>query len=377
MYFGNVSDFFFKNKDWLLKQPKFGMNQMGNKNIVKIGNKLYKINDITGALEIIKNEPNIKKDKTFYNNKKRFNSENKKLEILPEINDKNLDFTSQNIKKSENRLHSLENPLVSIFEETKKNNFAIDYLKTDSEDEEYNKANEFDLKSRLNNYRNKANKTISGPSFRYSHFNSHQNKKFSLFLNTSSCFAKSDINHTYNKEKDRIFVKNRTLNFNNNKIKIKKNIPIKFNLLSEFNDTSEKNIYAYNDKNNYIKNMETIPTNKDFKKNLTENELIKRMFPNEESLKVKESDNKVIANIKNQVYEIKLYDDLRKKYNFYNVKSKSCNKKISKIKIKNIVNLFNDGYKQNSGSLHRKLYFKHINRQKKNDDVFLGLNEIN
>ena len=128
----------------------------------------------------------------------------------------------------------------------------------------------------------------------------------------------------------------------------------------------KKNIYAYNDKNNYIKNMETIPTNKDFKKNLTENELIKRMFPNEESLKVKESDNEVIANIKNQVYEIKLYDDLRKKYNFYNVKRKSCNKKISKIKIKNIVNLFNDGYKQNSGSLHRKLYFKHINRQKKN-----------
>ena len=376
MYYGNVSDFFFKNKDWLLKQPKFHMSKMNNKNIVKIGGKYYKLDDTTGALEMIKNDTFTQKNKSIYNynNKKYFDSEKKNLKILPGINNKIVDSTSQSIKTSENRLQSKYHPLVSIFEENKGNNLVIDHLDIESDNENNNKANEFDLKSRLTNYMNQ-NNNIPNKNLISSHFG-HKNKKSSLFLNTSNYFTKTEPSHTNNKEIDRSMIKNKSLNLIKNKIKDKnkKYTSMKFNLTKEWVD---KNIFGYKDNNdNHIKNNnDNYSKNKDIPKNLTETELILRMFPNEEALEVKKSDNKVMANLKDKIFEYNLYDNLRKKYKFYHEKNKSCNNKIPKIKIKNMIFLFKDGYKQNSGALHRKLYFEYVNKQKKNDDVFLGLDK--
>ena len=52
MYFGNVSDFFYKNKGWLFKQPKITLED--NNNVIKIGKQYYFLNVSTGKFSLIK-----------------------------------------------------------------------------------------------------------------------------------------------------------------------------------------------------------------------------------------------------------------------------------------------------------------------------------
>ena len=59
MYIGNVSDFFYKSKDWLMNQPKVVKDNKFQ--FFKVGGKLFKFNILTGLLsEVNKNDnPNV------------------------------------------------------------------------------------------------------------------------------------------------------------------------------------------------------------------------------------------------------------------------------------------------------------------------------
>ena len=53
MYFGNVSNFFYKSKRWLVKQPKISLVENSD-NVIKIGKQYYFLNASTGKFSLIK-----------------------------------------------------------------------------------------------------------------------------------------------------------------------------------------------------------------------------------------------------------------------------------------------------------------------------------
>ena len=70
MYVGNLSNFFFKEKSWLSKQPKFSIdsNKVNINNILKIKNQYYTFDTMTGKLKKINS--NKISHKTFKENYK-------------------------------------------------------------------------------------------------------------------------------------------------------------------------------------------------------------------------------------------------------------------------------------------------------------------
>ena len=54
MYIGNLSNFFYKDKEWLYKQPKFSVEENKLNNIFKIGKEYYTLNSKTGKFQLIK-----------------------------------------------------------------------------------------------------------------------------------------------------------------------------------------------------------------------------------------------------------------------------------------------------------------------------------
>ena len=91
MYFGNVRDFFYKNKNWLITQPKFEMKKSNLTEYIKIQGKYYKMDLSTGKLEIIKNSLD-KKQKKF----------GKKI-ISKSSNQKVISLSTENRRKNDNK----------------------------------------------------------------------------------------------------------------------------------------------------------------------------------------------------------------------------------------------------------------------------------
>ena len=57
MYVGSVSDFFFKNKDWLISLPK--ITNENKFQVVKMGNKFFQLNIYTGDLQEMNQNNNL------------------------------------------------------------------------------------------------------------------------------------------------------------------------------------------------------------------------------------------------------------------------------------------------------------------------------
>lgn len=339
MYYGNVSDFFYKTKNWLSKQPKFTINKMDKQNIVKIGGKYYKLDNVTGALEIINDNETILKTR---------NNNSRKKKILPEItnSNNNTDFSIPN--KSNSRINTLNAPpIISIFQDN------------DNEDNEIDKKF---IKNRNNKLNNKLGKTCESFNPFYSNLIRNNNKK--KYLNTSNNdLTENSKSMEKIKKPFKLILQQKKNYYNSTKKKFHKNSENN----KKFSKKSKKKIISPRKEHNK-------KSKQDFLNNLTEDELIGRIFPNEESLKVNINDNHLMVKIKDKLYQERLFFNLRNKFNFYEEKnSKENNINIPQLKVKNIMNLCKFGYARNKEPVHRKMYFDYVKKQKKIDNELFGL----
>ena len=206
MYIGNLSDFFYKNKSWLLNQPKFSVeSNKKNNTIMKIGKKYYNLNSVTGKLELIKtNNISPKNISILFDTNNSISKENKKekKQYFPEIFnniEKKRNIKSQN-NKSEN---ANKNVINSLFQENNKNKSIDNINKT------YNffsfEKNESNLLNNSNTSRKEQTSTdnndiinklinIKNTNNKYNKsINTNHTRQSSLKLNTESKFKNEVI----------------------------------------------------------------------------------------------------------------------------------------------------------------------------------------
>ena len=103
-------------------------------------------------------------------------------------------------------------------------------------------------------------------------------------------------------------------------------------------------------------------------KDMKQADLSKVFFPNDKSLKIKNDDSWHLKTLKNQVYKDRIFNDLKKKYQFY---EDSYNKRedleIPKLNFKKEMLLNKNIIFPAKESIYHKIFFNYINKQKKKD----------
>ena len=146
MYVGNLSNFFYKDKNWLFKQPKFSIQDNPIHNIIKIGKNYYTSDNLSGKLELIKsntisqiiNEQNNEKENNDFfpkilGNIKKNNSYNTNSETNYEKNSSNNQILSicSNIKEERSQskdinVTKIENKLLNNSSANVDDNIIVD-----------------------------------------------------------------------------------------------------------------------------------------------------------------------------------------------------------------------------------------------------------
>lgn len=153
MYVGNVGGFFYKDKEWVTKQPK--ITKENKYNYIAMGGKIFKINIYSGELNVLSQKNN----KFLFLKTLKAKKNNKELDIKK--NKTNINLSIQN-KKENKSFSSIKKNIFDLFQKKNKKKF-------------YNKRNKssniktnFSLTTR--NYYNKTDKL----------FNIYLNKKYVL-----------------------------------------------------------------------------------------------------------------------------------------------------------------------------------------------------
>jgi hypothetical protein len=392
MYFGNVSNFFYKNKEWLQKQPKISLGENSN-NIIKIGKQYYSLNVSTGKFSLIKPIlSSIKMEPSSFE---------KKISILNKSQKENMkDFqrTFNHTKKTPNP--RMKNTMNTDF--NSKNNLTIkskisnSYSSCDDKNKSNEKTNIISSFDKSEKYLLK-NEEINNYIYRKITEESLKNKKrkskrnSSLKLKINSEFMNSIIPKI---ENDEIKSKLKFKKFENNKIK-QNNLLTKNNIkkLQEKKNNKEEfnsNITYVNCINNRPNLSKTLNNSNKYKKinykiktrkynikilstfsplDLNEKEFINKIFPNLESLDIYKDDSSYLRTIKDTLLKRRIYDDLNSKYKFYqDSNNKRDNNEIPIINFKKTMILNRKEIFPPKGPLHHILYFNHVNRQRQNDN---------
>ena len=395
MYFGNVSDFFYKNKQWLLKQPKISIGE-NNNNVIKIGKQYYFLNVSTGKFALIK--PKLTSIKI------EPSSVEKKINILKQNQKENMKY----LQRTFNHTRKTPNPRIKNNINTdlnSKNNLTIRTKISNSYSscEDKNKSNDntnilssFDKSEKyllkneeINNYIYREN---TEESIKIVKRKSKRNSSLKLKINPdliNSIIPKIENDEIKNKlrfkklEKDKI-KQNSLLSKKKNIIKLlEKNYKNK----EEFNS----NITYINCSSNRPNLNKTISHTNKYKKiyvniktrkynnkkkstfspffDLNENEFIQKLFPNLKSLDINKDDSSYLKTIKDTLLKRRIYGDLISKYHFYqDSNNKRDNYEIPKFNFKNTIILNRKEIFPPKGPLHHKLFFNHVNRQRQNDN---------
>ena len=395
MYFGNVSNFFYKNKEWLLKQPKISLRENSN-NIIKIGKQYYTLNVSTGQFSLIKPKiSSIKMEPSSFE---------KKISILNKSQKENMkDFqrTFNHTKKTpnprvKNTINIINADLNSINNLTIKSKISNSYSSCDDKNKSNENTNIVSTFDKSEKYLLK-NQEINNYIYRRNTEESIKNKKrkskrnSSLKLKINSEFMNSIIPKI---ENDEIKSKLKFKKLENEKIKqnsllTKNNIK---KLLEKKNNKEEfnSNITYVNCSKNRPNLSKTLYNSNKYKKininikikkynakkistfsplDLNEEEFINKLFPNLESLDINKDDSSYLRTIKDTILKRRIYDDLNSKYKFYqDSNNKRDNNDIPKINFKKTIILNRKEIFPPKVPLHHKLYFNHVNRQRQNDN---------
>ena len=393
MYFGNVSDFFYKNKNCLAKKTKIPLGE-NNNSIIKIGKQHYLLNTSTGRFSLIKPKiSSIKMEPSSFE---------KKINILNKSQKTNMKYfqrTFNHTKKTPNPrikniinsdLNSKNNIIIkskisnsyTSCDDKNKSNDNINIISSFDKSEKYLLKNE-----EINNY-------IYRKNIEESMINKKRKSKrnSSLKLKINSDFMNSIIPKIENDE-----IKNKLKFQKLENDKIKQNSLLTKNNIIKLLDKNYKSKEEYNSNITYVNysnnrpNLsKTINNSNKFKKininiktkkydvkklstfsplDLDEKEFISKLFPSLQSLDINKDDSSYLRTIKDTLLKRRIYDDLNSKYQFYqDSNNKRDNYEIPKINFKNTIILNRKEVFPPKGPLHHKLYFNHVNRQRQNDN---------
>ena len=410
MYFGNVSDFFFRNKEWLIKQPKFQMG--GNKpNILKIGKKYYTLNVTTGQLTLI--QPKLISHKKMPSSLEQNNSnleENKKEDLeqtkkdefpkisniqlynrthteIKERNKSNLDSEatmSYNINKEKNKsndMHLIKN--MNIFSSFDKSenpllgddtiNNAICRNNTDdsllSKNREKKTSLKIKIKSNLNidKVMPKLEKGIIKHKFKVQTYKKIENDK----MREKRILSKNNIKKLLEKrQRSNEEIKSIITNYTNNK----SNGTLTNNNCSSNTNNASLNKYEGNNiKTISLKKPEKLVLNFDFDDN-NPNQILKKIFPNKQSLDINKDDSSYLKIIKDQLFKDRIFNELKNRYHFYQDSDHKREVfKISKVNLKNSILLNRKEIFPAKETVQHKLFFNYVNKQRQSDNENYGL----
>ena len=407
MYFGNVSDFFFKNKEWLNKQPKFQMG-VNKQNIIKIGKKYYSLNVTTGHLTLIQpKHMSLKKALSPLEQNNSSLEENKKEDFEHTKKD---DFPKISNIQLYNRTHT-------EIKERNKSNFDSEVTMSYNINKEKNKSNVYNnmnIFSSLDKSENPflGDDTISNAICRNntedSLLSKNSKKKTSLKikiksnLNIEKALPKLEndiIKHklkiqTYKKLENDKMKEKRILSKNNIKKLLEKrqksNEEIKSiitnytnnksngtltnnNCSSNINNVSCNKYEGNNIKTLRLKKPEKLVLNFDFDDN-NPNQILKKIFPNKKSLDINKDDSSYLKIIKDQLFKDKIFNELKNRYRFYQDSDHKREVfKISKVNLKNSILLNRKEIFPPKETIQHKLFFNYVNKQRQSDNENYGL----
>jgi len=408
MYFGNVSDFFFKNKEWLIKQPKF---QMGgnNQNIIKIGKKFYSLNVITGQLIQIQPKhmslkktlsPLEKNNSTLEENKKEDFDHTKKdnfpkiLNIQlynktahSEIKERNQsNFNSEitmsyNTNKEKNKSNVINNMNIFSSIDKSENPFLGDdtinnaICRNNTEDSllSKNRINKTSLKIKVKSNLNienslpKLENDIIKYKFKIQTYKKLENDKFK----DKRLLSKKNIKKLLEKrQKSNEELKSIFTNYTNNK---SNGTLTNNNFSSNINNASCNKYEGNNIKTISSKKPEKLILNFDFDDN-NPNQILKKIFPNKQSLDINKDDSSYLKIIKDQLFKDRIFNELKNKYRFYQDSDHKREVfKISKVNLKNSILLNRKEIFPPKETVQHKLFFNYINKQRQTDNENYGL----
>ena len=395
MYFGNVSNFFYKNKAWIHKQPRFSIGANKKTNIMKIGKKYFSLDTVTGKLKLIIPKFNSPKkissgvkqnNNTFDENKKDnfpevFNSINKDINNHLINTDKNI-RNNTNIKNKISFNHSL------LYDEKNKNESINNYSAFDKIETKLSKNKKFKnliFRNNTDNSLDNKNK-IENTSFKIKTIQKLKTSNISKF---ESEIIKYKLKiQKYKKLENNRNIDNKLLLSKKNikkifKTKQNKTMEMNSNILttnySKIKKNNKSNIYSFSlnkkDNKNHKTNIKTL--NKQANKiilNINENNFEKRLFPNDFSLRIKKGDSSYLKTIKDQILKDRIINDLENQYQFYeDSKNKREFLKVPKINLENTVELIKNEIFPPKESLYHKLYFHYVNKQRQKDNLIYGL----
>lgn len=334
MYVGNLSNFFYKDKNWLFKQPKFSIQDNPIHNIIKIGKNYYTSDNLSGKLELIKsntisqiiNEQNNEKENNDFfpkilGNIKKNNSYNTNSETNYEKNSSNNQILSicSNIKEERSQskdinVTKIENKLLNNSSANVDDNIIVDVKEKKPHDRKNNDRIIFKKKFKKNNTTPKDNKSIKRKIRKIS----DKRKKYIEDLKSTMTINDNSNNNT-------LIIMSKSIDNRNNKYKIS------------------------------VKDMKQVDLSKVF-------------FPNDKSLKIKNGDSWYLKTLKNQVYKDRVFNDLKKKYQFY---EDSFNKRedleIPKLNFKKEMLLNKNIIFPTKETIYHKIFFNYIKKEKKDD----------
>lgn len=351
MYIGNVSNFFYQDKEWLTRQPKFSIGANNKNNILKIGKKYYNITE-ENKKDNKDNLPELTNNSKINQNKFSFFNE-----VPVELNNRN--------KSSDNQQKILIYYNTSNGKNKSNENINKKFLLNNSkfdkkDDEKINLNNTDDSIIGKNNTRNTSSIKLN---------NNSQNNK-SIIYKIKNDIIKSKLKFQIKKNEEK------------NKILSKRNLKKLLERKKKSNEELKTNITNTNYSNNDIQNNKSVSlsnnnnyNNRTNIKNLKLKKLsifdggdesfAKCLFPNDKSLGIKQEDSWYLKTIKNQLYKDRIFENLKKQYQFY---EDSENKrevfKIPKLNIKNTIKLSRYDIFPPNELLYHKIFFDNIKRQR-------------
>ena len=384
MYVGNLSNFFFKEKSWLSKQPKFSIdsNKVNINNILKIKNQYYTFDTMTGKLKKINS--NKISHKTFKENYKEEKNGFPEIKNNIQSNRNKNPFYNSNINTETNFVNNSSiNKFISLYHNKndvkhKSKNYLDNtnnfYKSIKSENNFLNNSfsNSKEQDNNIKVFKNNDNNSNIYPNKkRESSFKIiNKNKKnLSISIIHRNDIIKSKLKlEKYKRDEEKKNIENKILS----KRKINKFIEkrqksideIKTNLTSTNNSNKNINIntsLTNNINNSYCNNI--------YKSNNNRYDLLKELFPNYRSLKINNDDSWYLKSIKNQLFKDKINYDLRKRYQFYeDLDNKRIIFDIPKLNIKKTIILCKHEIFPAKEPLHHKIYFDYVNKQRKKDN---------
>ena len=358
---------------------------------MKIGKKYYILNNETGHIQLIKtnnltekkSRSNFTGGNTSYIPKKNKNQKKPNNELINNRNLSNDEKISINKTYEEKiKINDNKNEINNLISLNKTENNILNNYKTKSKEYFSYDKNEA-LKNNAIRINNTDNLLI----------NNNKSRELSLKINNNSnnngLFTRKLKIKFYKRNKeleDNIAIQNKIFSKRNLKKLIEKRQKSHFE--NKINTTNSNTNYSNNNTNinkslinnninNSFNNNKQIINNLDKKidnKKLTiydigELDLVRQLFPNYKSLKIKNDDSWYLKTIKNQLFKDKIYNKLKKQYQFYeDLNNKKEELKIPKINIKKTILLNKREIFPAKQLLAHKLYFDYIKKQKQKDN---------